>query len=348
MKLEDFHYDLPQELIAQQPAQRRDRSRLLVLNKSDGTISHKHFSDIMDFFNEGDLLVRNNSKVFPARLFGHKDLTGGKVEILLNKQLTDNNWEAIGKGLKVGARISFSESALTAVVVHKTEQVYELFFNMGGDKLFLELEKIGSVPLPPYIKRGASELNGTDDRERYQTVYAKTPGSVAAPTAGLHFTEELLLALKNKGVQIAEVTLHVGLGTFAPVKSEIIEEHKMHKESYSISKQTLEQIRSCKERGGRVVAVGTTTTRVLESVFGSNDGSKVFEQDISGNTDIFIYPPYRFKCIDGLITNFHLPQSTLLMLVSAFAGRDNVCHAYDEAIKHGYRFFSYGDAMLIM
>lgn len=345
MKLSDYDYDLPEELIAQSPVPRRDASRLLVLRKSDGHIEHRKFGDLLDYLRPDDLLIINNSKVIPARLRGFKDITRGKVEILLNRQIDDNTWEVIGKGLKAGARISFEGGRLKASVIEKKDQVYQLLFNLSDEKFFDELEKIGEVPLPPYIKRSDNHGGNIVDRDRYQTVFAKDAGSVAAPTAGLHFTPELLHALSNAGINIAELTLHVGLGTFAPVKSEKIEQHKMHKEYFSVSAETIDKIRKAKQRGSRVIAVGTTTSRVLETIskFILNGGTG----NIAGFTEIFIYPPYEFQVVDALITNFHLPKSTLLMLISALAGSENVKKAYREAIERRYRFFSYGDAMFI-
>lgn len=354
MKLSEFDYHLPEELIAQYPTERRDQSRLLVLDRESSAITHKTFTDLLDYLAPGDLLVMNNSKVFPARLYGEKEITHGKVELLLQKQIKDNVWETIGKGLRVGARIKFEGSTLEASVLQKNNDVYEIFFNLNGDNFFQELEKIGKVPLPPYIKRDKADISGEKaDQERYQTVYAKERGSVAAPTAGLHFTDALLNKITRKGVSIEELTLHVGLGTFAPVKTLDITEHKMHKEYYSITKKTIHKIQDTKQRGGRIIAVGTTSARVLETIFRDSHTlgqlfAKNSEDHLAGSTDIFIYPPYDFQCIDGLITNFHLPKSTLLMLISAFAGSDNIKTAYAEAIKNEYRFFSYGDAMLII
>lgn len=362
MKLSDFDYHLPQELIAQHPAERRDGSRLLILHRKEGRISHQSFTDIVKYLNPGDLLIANDSKVFPARLFGRKERTGGQVEILLNRQLSDNKWEAIGKGLREGNRIIFDHSPMKAVVTGRRDQAYEIFFSLSGEKFFHEIEKIGHTPLPPYIERTKeiAAINKQDD-ERYQTIYAKERGSVAAPTAGLHFTEDLLSSLSKKGVGLAYLTLHVGLGTFAPVKTENILDHKMHQEYFSLSASLVQNILETKKRGGRIIAVGTTTTRVLETIFGPQkklikefcgESDKLvdhsYPQRISGSTGIFIYPPYEFQCIDGLITNFHLPKSTLLMLISAFAGKDNIDKAYAEAILNRYRFFSYGDAMLII
>lgn len=361
MLVSEFDYSLPEELIAQHPAKRREMSRLLVLNAKNADIGHYNFYELCDLLKAGDLLVLNNTKVFPARLFGYKEFSGGKVELLLNRQMSEYDWQAIGKGLKIDARIKFNQSSLEAVVLDKKQEAYIIRFNLSHRMLFEELEKIGHIPLPPYIKRDSKDQKSKIkisegnliDKERYQTVYAKERGSVAAPTAGLHFTQDLLGKLHQKGVQITYITLHVGLGTFAAVKTEQIEDHHMHKEFFSISRQTLNEINQVKGQGGRIIAVGTTSCRVLESVFNPNmkkslSGIEETEDGISGSTEIFIYPPYKFQAIDGLITNFHLPKSTLLMLVSALAGQDAVKKAYQEAINKEYRFFSYGDAMLII
>ncbi len=383
LQASDFDYYLPDNLISQYPAKRRDESRLLVLNKKSGELAHKNFFEIVDYLQEGDLLIMNNSKVFPARLHGHKEETLGKVEVLLNHLKSNGNWEVVGKGLKVGSKIVFNGDRLEAEVVEKTSDTYEIRFDICGEDFYRIIEEIGEIPLPPYIKRKIKSQNQkakndtvtTIDKERYQTVYAKERGSVAAPTAGLHFTSELLNRIEGKGVGIDYVTLHVGLGTFTPVKTERISEHKMHEEYYTISENVIEKIIKTKNNGGRVIAVGTTTTRVLETIFGDyqklknkkiplenkNDHlenltevqnvlSKKLntENMLSGSTDIFIYPPYKFKCVDGMITNFHLPKSTLLMLVSAFSSRENIKNAYKQAVDNEYKFFSYGDAMLIV
>ncbi len=333
---------MPEELIAQYPAEPRDSSRLLVLDKNTGAITHDVFHNLVDHLKAGDVLVTNNSKVIPARLIGKKP-TGGRVEIFLNHELKDSKWEVLGRNIKVGHTISFSNSSLKAFVKDKKEDTYIVSFNLKGSEFLSELDKIGVVPLPPYIKRNESDKN---DRENYQTIYAKNEGSAAAPTAGLHFTSELFGKIEEKGISVLEVTLHVGIGTFAPVKTENIEEHKIHSEYYSIDNNTLEMIVSAKKNGRRIIAVGTTTARVLEHIF-----SQLVPEDspvsYSGWTNIFIYPGYQFKCIDGIITNFHLPKSSLLMLISALAGRDKILNAYEEAIAHRYRFFSYGDGMLI-
>ncbi len=352
MKLTDFDYNLPLELIAQNPKKKRDSSRLLILNKKTGEIYHRNFFDLIKYLNAGDALVVNDSKVFPARLFGFKKNTGGKVEILLNKELSSGKWEALGKNVKTGDHIEFTESTLSAKVMKKYDEVYEVKFNLSGPKFFAEIEKIGHTPLPPYIKRDDDEV----DRQEYQTVYAKNFGSTAAPTAGLHFTKELLEKIESKGVIVAKVTLNVGLGTFAPVKTEKIEDHKIHSEYYTVKRVELEKIIKAKREGHRIIAVGTTSTRVLEHIFSqlttdlltTCPSGRRADNLLSGWTGIFIYPGYKFKCIDGLITNFHLPKSTLLMLVSALAGKKNIDSAYKEAIKQEYCFFSYGDAMLII
>ena len=340
MKTSDFYYDLPQELIAQTPLERRDSSRLLVLHKTDGAIEHRHFFDILDYLHEGDCLVMNDSRVIPARLLGKRVPSGGAVEVLLLTDKGDGIWECLvkpGRKLHEGAEISFGDGALTATVKEVLETGNRLVqFHYEG--IFLEiLERLGKMPLPPYIKE---ELQ---DGERYQTVYSKVNGSAAAPTAGLHFTKELLSNIAAKGVKLAYVTLHVGLGTFRPVKAEEITEHHMHSEFCMISRETAELLNETKRNHGRIVCVGTTSCRTLESL-AEKDGT--FSEK-SAWTDIFIYPGYHFKAMDALITNFHLPESTLIMLVSAFAGYDHVMNAYQEAVQNRYRFFSFGDAMLI-
>ena len=339
MKTHDFYYDLPQELIAQTPLQQRDSSRLLVLNKADGSVEHRHFHDILDYLRPGDCLVLNDSRVLPARLLG-KRATGGAVEVLLLKDTGNDVWECLtkpGRKTPVGAELSFGEGLLTATVVGAKEDGNKLVqFHYRG--IFLELlEQLGKMPLPPYIKE---ELK---DQERYQTVYSKVNGSAAAPTAGLHFTPELLDAIRAKGVNLAWVTLHVGLGTFRPVKAEEITDHHMHAEFCMLSAETAGLLNQTRKNGGRIVCVGTTSCRTIES-FADEDGSFT---ERSGWTDIFIYPGYRFKAMDALITNFHLPESTLIMLVSAFAGRETVLNAYRIAVEECYRFFSFGDAMFI-
>mgnify|MGYP004457689777 FL=1 len=339
MNKSDFDFYLPEELIAQTPLEKRDTSRLLHLNKQTGEIEHKHFYDIKQYLREGDCLVLNDSRVLPARLIGARP-TGGAVELVLLKDLGDNRWECLsrpGRKTKPGQELVFGDGELTAVVQEVT---------LGGNRIvkfsyegiFLEiLERLGKMPLPPYIKE---ELQ---DSERYQTVYSKELGSAAAPTAGLHFTKELLAEIADMGVKICYVTLHVGLGTFRPVKADKIEDHEMHSEFCIVPDETAESVNAVKRAGGRVIAVGTTSCRTLES-FTTEDGVL---QATSGWTNIFIYPGYKFKCIDALITNFHLPESTLIMLVSALAGRENILNAYNTAVKERYRFFSFGDAMMI-
>ena len=340
MKTSDFFYDLPEELIAQTPLQKRDTSRLLVLDRESGEISHKHFYDILDYLSSGDCLVMNDSRVLPARLLGHRP-TGGAVEVLLLRDLGDKKWECLckpGRKMQVGNEVIFGNGELTATVVEVQEtgnRVVEFHY----EGIFLEvLERLGKMPLPPYIKE---EL---EDQERYQTVYSKAVGSAAAPTAGLHWTNELLEKAREKGVKTAFVTLHVGLGTFRPVKAEEITDHHMHAELCMISQETADVLNQTKAEGGRIICVGTTSCRTLESLV-NEDGS--FEAK-SKWTEIFIYPGYTFKAMEGLITNFHLPESTLVMLVSAFAGREKVLNAYEEAVKERYRFFSFGDAMCIL
>ena len=340
MKTHDFYYDLPEELIAQTPLQQRDSSRLLVLNRETGEVTHRHFYDILEYLHPGDCLVMNDSRVLPARLLGHRP-TGGAVEVLLLRDLGDKKWECLckpGRKMQVGNEVIFGDGELSATVVEVQEtgnRVVEFHY----EGIFLEvLERLGKMPLPPYIK---AELA---DQERYQTVYSRELGSAAAPTAGLHWTKELLEKAQAKGINIAFVTLHVGLGTFRPVKAEEITEHHMHSELCMMSQQTAEILNQTKKNGGRVICVGTTSCRTLESLV-NPDGT--FEAK-SRWTDIFIYPGYAFKAMDGLITNFHLPESTLVMLVSAFAGRDYVLNAYNCAVAEKYRFFSFGDAMAIL
>ena len=340
MKTHDFWYDLPEELIAQTPLEQRDTSRLLVLDRLTGKLEHRHFYDILDYLKPGDCLVMNDSRVLPARLLGHRP-TGGAVEVLLLRDLGDKKWECLckpGRKMQVGNQVVFGDGELTATVVAVQEDGNRVVeFHYEG--IFLEvLERLGKMPLPPYIK---AELQ---DQERYQTVYSREIGSAAAPTAGLHWTKELLEKARKMGVLTAFVTLHVGLGTFRPVKAEEISQHHMHSELCMISRETAEILNQTKGNGGRIICVGTTSCRTLESLI-KNDGS--FEAS-SKWTEIFIFPGYQFKAMDGLITNFHLPESTLVMLVSAFAGRENVLHAYDEAVQEKYRFFSFGDAMCIL
>ena len=339
MKTHDFYYDLPQELIAQTPLEQRDASRLMVLNRQTGEISHRHFHDILDYLNPGDCLVMNDSRVLPARLLGHRP-TGGVAEVLLLRDLGNKCWECLvkpGRKLQPGSTVIFRDGELTATVRDVQEDGNRVVeFHYEG--IFLEiLERLGKMPLPPYIK---AELA---DQERYQTVYSREVGSAAAPTAGLHFTKELLEEIRAKGVKTAFVTLHVGLGTFRPVKAEEITEHHMHSELCMMSAETADILNETRKNGGRIVCVGTTSCRTLESLVGE-DGTFCAA---SRWTDIFIYPGYRFRAMDALITNFHLPESTLVMLVSAFAGREHVLHAYEEAVKERYRFFSFGDAMFI-
>ena len=350
MKISDFDYHLPEELIAQKPAEKRDSCRLMVLNRAEKTIDNRHFYDILDYLDEGDCLVLNDSRVLPARLYGTKDKTGAKVEFLLTKRIEGDVWQTMvrpGKRLKPGDRVIFSDEdgkRLSADILEFAEGgTRTVKFQYDG--IFMErLEEIGSMPLPPYIERPGTE----EDKETYQTVYSKEDGSVAAPTAGLHFTDEILEKAKKKGVKLAYVTLHVGIGTFRPVKCENIEEHHMHFEEYSISPEAAETINKTIEEGGKIVSVGTTSTRTVESaaVYDENKKHYVVKPG-SGSTGIFIYPGYEFKIIDRLITNFHLPKSTLLMLVSALYSREEILRAYDTAVKEKYRFFSYGDAMLI-
>ena len=339
LKTHDFWYDLPEELIAQTPLTQRDTSRLLVLNKEDGNVEHKHFYDVLDYLNPGDCLVMNDSRVLPARLLGNRP-TGGAVELLLLKDLGDKKWECLvkpGKKMLAGQEVIFGNGKLSAIVAEVKEDGNRIV-EFSYDGIFLEvLEQLGKMPLPPYIKE---EL---EDRERYQTVYSRETGSAAAPTAGLHFTKELLDNIRAKGVQTAFVTLHVGLGTFRPVKAENINDHHMHAELCMINKETAECLNKTKQAGGRIICVGTTSCRTLESLV-NEDGT--FEEK-SKWTEIFIYPGYQFKAMNGLITNFHLPESTLVMLVSAFAGREHILNAYEQAVKERYRFFSFGDAMFI-
>ncbi|MBE6742030.1 MAG: tRNA preQ1(34) S-adenosylmethionine ribosyltransferase-isomerase QueA [Ruminococcaceae bacterium] len=342
MNTSDFFYELPQELIAQTPVEPRDSSRLMVLHKEDGRIEHRIFKDIIEYLNPGDCLIVNNTKVIPARIYGVKKKTGAVVEFLLLKQKENNIWECLckpGKRAKVGTEFVFGEGLTECEVVDVTEDGNRIIqFKCDSKEIYTILDRIGKMPLPPYI---TEELKNQD---RYQTVYSKELGSAAAPTAGLHFTEELLEEIKAKGVNIGYVTLHVGLGTFRPVKVDDVTNHKMHSEFYQIPKETSELINQTKKNGNRVISVGTTSTRTLESV-----ASKYGEiKEDEGDTEIFIYPGYEFKAIDAQITNFHLPESTLIMLVSAFAGYDNVMNAYKEAVNEKYRFFSFGDAMLII
>lgn len=340
MKTSDFYYDLPQELIAQTPLERRDGSRLLTVNRHTGKTEHMHFFDLPSLLRSGDCLVLNDSRVLPARLLGHREPTGGAVELLLLRDKGEGVWECLakpGRKLHPGAKLSFGEGTLTAAVTEEYENGNKLVqFHYEG--IFLEvLERLGKMPLPPYIKEELA------DGERYQTVYSKVTGSAAAPTAGLHFTKELLAQLEKMGVKLAYITLHVGLGTFRPVQADEISDHEMHAEFCMISEETAQLLNGTRKSGGRIVCVGTTSCRTLES-FANEDG--LFEES-SAWTDIFIYPGYRFKAMDALITNFHLPESTLVMLVSAFAGREHILSAYEEAVRERYRFFSFGDAMFL-
>ncbi|MGN0531533.1 MAG: tRNA preQ1(34) S-adenosylmethionine ribosyltransferase-isomerase QueA [Eubacterium sp.] len=341
MKTSDFYYDLPSELIAQTPVEPRDSSRLMVLDKNTGRIEHKIFSDLIDYLEPGDALILNDTRVIPARIYGIKYDTGAYVEFLLLKQSENNIWECLckpGKRAKIGTKFSFGDGIVYCEVIDITEDGNRVIkFDCDSKEIYNILDKIGKMPLPPYI---TEELqNG----ERYQTVYSRELGSAAAPTAGLHFTKEMLKKIKEKGINIGYVTLHVGLGTFRPVKVDDVTNHKMHSEHYHIGKDTADLINNTKKIGGRVIAVGTTSTRTLESVATKN-GCICEDED---DTSIFIYPGYEFKCVDAQITNFHLPESTLIMLVSAFAGYDNVMNAYKTAVEEKYRFFSFGDAMFI-
>lgn len=340
MDIELFDYDLPEELIAQTPLKKRDTSRLMVLDKETGDVEHKHFYDILDYLKPGDVIVRNNTKVIPARLYGLKEETGGHVEVLLLKDLHDDLWECLvgnAKIVKLGTVITFGDGRLKAQCTEIREEGIRIF-KMIYDGIFYEiLDQLGIMPLPPYIKE---KLN---DPDRYQTVYAKVEGSAAAPTAGLHFTEELLQKVREKGVEILDVTLHVGLGTFRPVKVENVLEHHMHSEYYEISEEVAEKLNQAKKEGRRIIAVGTTSCRTLEANYSKYGCFKAAHE----NTNIFIYPGYTFTGIDALITNFHLPKSTLVMLVSALAGREHILNAYKIAVNEKYRFFSFGDAMFI-
>jgi S-adenosylmethionine:tRNA ribosyltransferase-isomerase len=341
LEVKDFYFDLPEELIAQHPILNRDESRLMVVDRKTGSIQHKIFKDVMDYFNPGDCLVLNNTRVMPARLIGEKEGSGGRMEFLLLKRIEKDTWETLvkpGKRAQIGAKFVFGNGELKAEVVGMGEEGsrHVTFYYQG---IFEQvLDRLGQMPLPPYIKEKL------DDKERYQTVYSKEVGSAAAPTAGLHFTKELLYKIKEKGVHVVFVTLHVGLGTFRPVKVESVEEHSMHSEYYTLSKEAAEVINGVKEKGNRVIAVGTTSNRTLETIADQN--GRVKEQ--SGWTDIFIYPGYKFKIVDALITNFHLPESTLVMLVSAFSSREIIMKAYKEAVDNKYRFFSFGDAMFLI
>jgi len=339
MRTEDFNFELPEHLIAQTPLKKRDESKLLVLDKKTGNIEHKQFSNIIDYLNEGDALVLNDTKVIPARLYGTKEETNAVIEILMLKETSENIWECLvkpAKRIKIGTIVNFSNK-LKAECISIGEEGIRTFKLLYDGILYEILDELGEMPLPPYIHEKL------DDKDRYQTVYAKNVGSAAAPTAGLHFTEELLNKIKNKNIKIAYITLHVGLGTFRPVNVDDINNHKMHSEFYIMSKETAEILNEVKKNNHKIISVGTTSTRTLETIMNLYGTFK----ECSGWTDIFIYPGYEFKAIDNLITNFHLPKSTLVMLVSALAGRENILNAYNEAIKNEYRFFSFGDSMFI-
>lgn len=342
MKVDLFDFNLPEELIAQSPLEERTASRLMVLDKETGDFKHEQFRNIIHYLHAGDCLVLNDTRVLPARLFGVKEDTGAKIEVLLLKQVENDRWETLvkpAKRVKVGTEITFGEGRLKAKCISEGEhggRHFEFFY----DGIFYEvLDLLGEMPLPHYIKEQL------DDKDRYQTVFARERGSAAAPTAGLHFTKELLEEIQKKGVHVAFITLHVGLGTFRPVSSETVEGHDMHAEFYQMTKETADLLNQVKAKGGRIISVGTTSTRTLETIASGNDGQF---QETSGWTDIFIFPGYEFKAINGMLTNFHLPKSTLMMLISALAGRESVIKAYEEAVKEKYRFFSFGDAMLII
>ncbi|MGW8015236.1 tRNA preQ1(34) S-adenosylmethionine ribosyltransferase-isomerase QueA [Staphylococcus xylosus] len=341
MDIEAFDYHLPESLIAQTPLKNRDESRLLILGRQSGDIEHQHFKDVINYLESGDTLVLNDTRVMPARLFGLKEETGAKVEMLMLTQIEGNDWEVLlkpAKRIKIGNRLTFGEGKIVAECIKELDQGGRIM-RLHYDGILQErLDELGEMPLPPYIKERL------DDQDRYQTVYAKASGSAAAPTAGLHFTDELLANIRDKGVNIAFITLHVGLGTFRPVSVDNIDDHEMHSEYYQMDSETADLLNETKERGNRIISVGTTSTRTLETIMQSND--KFVSQ--SGWTDIFIFPGFTFKAIDGLITNFHLPKSTLVMLVSAFSSRDNILNAYNQAVSLEYRFFSFGDAMLII
>ncbi|PNH22894.1 tRNA preQ1(34) S-adenosylmethionine ribosyltransferase-isomerase QueA [Staphylococcus haemolyticus] len=341
MNVEEFDYDLPESLIAQTPLKDRDQSRLLVLGRHSGNIEHKHFKDVIDYLETGDTLVLNDTRVMPARLFGLKEETGAKVEMLMLTRIENNDWEVLlkpAKRIKVGNKLSFGEGKIIAECIEELDQGGR-FMRLHYEGILEErLNELGEMPLPPYIKERL------DDPDRYQTVYAKESGSAAAPTAGLHFTDELLDEIRAKGINIAFITLHVGLGTFRPVSVEDINDHEMHSEYYQMRQETADLLNQTKKEGHRIISVGTTSTRTLETI--RRDYNEFVA--VSGWTDIFIYPGFTYKAIDGLITNFHLPKSTLVMLVSAFSSRENILNAYKEAVKLEYRFFSFGDAMLII
>lgn len=340
LNTKDYYYDLPKELIAQTPAEPRDSSRLLVLG-GDNSIEHKHFYDIIDYLREGDVLVRNNTRVIPARIYGKKESTGADIEFLLLKRKSIDTWEILlrpAKRVKQGGRVIFGDGELKGEITDILDdgnRIVKFYFEGVFEDI---LNRIGNMPLPPYI------TEKLDDKERYQTVYSKTEGSSAAPTAGLHFTPELLKRIEDKGIKIVDVLLHVGLGTFRPVSCDNILEHKMHSEYYQVTEQAADEINRAKAKGSRIISVGTTSTRVLESVFSKYGGARACE----GDTDIFIYPGYKFKAVDGIITNFHLPESTLIMMISAFKSREIILDVYKKAVEGKYRFFSFGDAMMIL
>lgn len=347
MKIDEFDYELPKELIAQKPSEKRDVCRMMVLDRQAGTLEHKHFYDCLDYLNPGDCLVLNNSKVLPARLFGEKEGTGAKVEFLLIKRMEGDRWETMvkpGKRLKPGDSVAFSDNFRAEILDYGPDGTRIVEFKYEG--IFMErLEELGKMPLPPYIEREST----LEDKDMYQTVYCKEEGSVAAPTAGLHFTEELLQKAQDKGVRLAYVTLHVGIGTFRPVKCENVEDHHMHFEEYFVDEKTAETINDTILKGGRIISVGTTSTRTLESAAYADESSgKNLVRAGEGSTGIFIYPGYEYKIVDALITNFHLPKSTLLMLISALYDREKILEAYQIAVEEKYRFFSYGDAMFII
>ena len=340
MRTDDFDFELPEELIAQTPIKNRDQSRMLVLDKKTGEIEHKHFNNILDYLNENDVLVLNDTKVMPARLYGQKEETNALIEVLLLKEKTNNTWECLVKPaerVKIGSVVNFGDGILKAKCIEIKDEGIRVFKLIYDGILYEILDKLGEMPLPPYIHEKL------EDKDRYQTVYAKNIGSAAAPTAGLHFTKELLEKVKEKGITVLYITLHVGLGTFRPVNVEDVTKHKMHSEFYMMSKETAEILNKAKKNNQRIISVGTTTTRTLETIMNLYDEFR----ECSGWTSIFIYPGYEFKAIDSLITNFHLPKSTLLMLVSALAGKDKIMKAYHEAVKEKYRFFSFGDSMFI-
>lgn len=340
MKTSLFDYQLPPELIANSPASPRDHSRLMIINKKDNSITHKYFYNIVDYLGKNDVLVLNNTKVFPARIYGKKE-TGGKIEVLLHKNISEYEWEALAKpGLKIGTQIVFE--GFKAEIIERKDELHIIKFNLNKSDLIENLQKVGITPLPPYIH---SKENEEEIRKEYQTTYAKDLGSVAAPTAGFHFTEELLIKIKNKGVQIEHITLHVGMGTFAPVKTETLEEHIMHSEEFYVDKDTLTRLNSAKQNGKRIVAVGSTSTRVLETLAIENCKLKIVN---SGSTNLLICPPYKFKFVNVMITNFHLPKSTLMALVYAFGGTELMKKAYQEAINKNYRFYSFGDSSMII